>query len=301
MYSKISIFSLIHKNSSKALTEFRNDLVCQICRGHARPGKKQWYRCLDLHPICQDCKVKNEKCSCDGGHTISNEFCKMTEKLLSVVGMKYNCFNTKNGCQEVLAETALEDHESSCIYRVVQCLRNALLAPCTEKVTFREVIQHYEDHGKVKLTEGNLKMKHRNTCSEFYLDISGGNRFFPPLKFSLNNQTFLLFHKTEEKIVHLWVYMLGSPNEAKHFSYTLKLFGPNTTLTIDGKVAAIDESFDTLSAAGKCFAYSHKNFIAQVLNENRYEYSLEIRNLKEEAKDENYESGISDNDEDSKE
>ena len=36
------------------------------------------------------------------------------------------------------------------------------------------------------------------------------------------------------------------------------------------------------------------------LNESRkFEYSLEIRNLKEEAKDENYESGISDNDEDS--
>ena len=43
-------------------------------------------------------------------------------------------------------------------------------------------------------------------------------------------------------------------------------------------------------------------FVAQFLDEeNAYEYSLEIRNLKEEAKDENYESGISDNDEDSKE
>ena len=92
--------------------------------------------------------------------------------------------------------------------------------------------------------------------------------------------------------------MLGSPNEAKHFSYTLKLFGPKTTLTIDGKVAAIDESFDTLSAS-KCFAYPHKTFITQFLDEeNEFELSLEIRNLKEEVKDENYESGISDNDED---
>ena len=42
--------------------------------------------------------------------------------------------------------------------------------------------------------------------------------------------------------------------------------------------------------------------MAQFVDENRkFEYSLEIRNLKEEVKDENYESGISDDDEDSKE
>ena len=240
-----------HENSSKALTEFRNDLVCQICRGHARPGKKQWYRCLDLHPICQDCKVKNEKCSCEGGHTISNEFCKMTEKFLSVPGMKYNCINTKNGCQEVLAETALESHESECIYRVVECLKNAYFSSfkCAEKVTFRKVIQHYEGHGKIEKEE-DLEVKHRKKCHELFL--SGDNCYYPPTKFSLNNQTFLLLRKTEEKIVYFWVYMLGSANEAKHFSYTLKLFGPKSTLTTEQKVAAIDESFNTLSKAGKC-------------------------------------------------
>ena len=102
------------ENSSKAWTEFRSDLVCQLCQDHVRPRRKQWYRCWNLHPICQDCKGKNEICSCSA--KITNEFCKMTEKLLSVVGMKYNCVNTKNGCQEVLAETALESHESECIY-----------------------------------------------------------------------------------------------------------------------------------------------------------------------------------------
>lgn len=290
------------ENLSKGFTEFRNDLVCQICRGHARPGKKQWYRCWDLHPICQDCKMKNERCSCDAGHTITNEFCKMTEKFLSVPGMKYNCINTKNGCQEVLAETALEDHESGCIYRVVQCLRKVYFSSkCAEKVIFREVIQHYEGHEKVDLEELNLEIKNSRIVASRFVK-SDEDCYFPPIKFSLNNQTFLLLHKHQEKIIYFWVYMLGSPNEAKHFSYTLKLFGPKTTLTIDGKVAAIDESFDTLSEAGKCFAYPHKTFIAQVLDENRkIEYSLEIRNLKEEVKDENYESGISDNEEDSKE
>ena len=43
-------------------------------------------------------------------------------------------------------------------------------------------------------------------------------------------------------------------------------------------------------------------FVVQFSDEERkFEYSLRIRNLKEEVKDENYESGVSDNDEDSKE
>ena len=98
-----------HEDSNKTLTEIRSDLVCQICE---KPGRKQWYRCLSLHLICQDCKEKNTKCSC--GRFLSSEYCKVMEKLLGLatVGMKYNCVNLKNGCQEVLAETALEAHKS---------------------------------------------------------------------------------------------------------------------------------------------------------------------------------------------
>ena len=132
--------------------------------------------------------------------------------------------------------------------------------------------------------------------------LTGENCHNAPIKFNLNNQTFLLARKTDDRVLYFWVYVLGSPNEAKHYSHTLKLFGPKTTHTFEGQVAAIDESFETLSEAGKCFAMPHKIFMAQFLGEDRkFEYSLEIRNLKEEIKDENYESGISDNDEDSKE
>ena len=217
----------------------------------------------------------------------------MTEKLLSIDGMKYNCINTKNGCKEVRDENALEDHEPECIYRLVPCLYNLFTHGCDcEKVTFQEVIQHYEKEENQKLISSGLKVK-----------ISlGWYCYYHPVKFNFNNQTFLLLAKTEDKVVYWWVSILGSPTEAKHFSYTLKMFGPKTTNTFEGPVAAIDESFATLSKGGKCFATPRKIFIAQVLDENsKFEYSLEIRNLKEEVKDENYESGISDNDEDSKE
>ena len=128
-------------DSRETVTEIRNDLACQICEDPARPGKKQWYRCLNLHQICQDCKMKSEKCSC--GEPISKEYCKMTEKLLSVKRLKLNCCYLKNGCQEVLNESALEEHASKCIYRLVPCLTSALFPKkCDAKVTLKDVIHH---------------------------------------------------------------------------------------------------------------------------------------------------------------
>ena len=283
-------------DSSKTVTEIRSDLVCQMCK---RPGKKRWYRCMELHYVCEECKMKNKKCSCD--EPISNKYDKNTEKMLNALGMKYNCANTNNGCQEVLVESALEDHELECIYRVVPCVNIALLGKCKGNMTFREVIQHYEDHENVILTELDLKIKHSVSWAD-KRSLSAKNCYFHPYKLTLKNQTFLFAEKTEEKVVYKWIYIVGSPKDAKHFSFTLNIYGKNAELSFKGKVAAIDESFDTLSEAGKCFAYPFKIFVAQFLDEeNKFEFSLEIRNLKEEVQDENYESGISDNDEDSKE
>ena len=102
---------------NKTFTDMRNDLICQLCETIPGPRKTQWFRCMELHQICQDCQSKNEKCSC--GQPILKKHCKMTEKLLSTKRMRLNCKNTKNGCQEVLADVALEDHESECIFREI--------------------------------------------------------------------------------------------------------------------------------------------------------------------------------------
>ena len=236
-----------------------------------------------------------QKCSC--GEPISKEYCKMTEKWLnelSVKGLKFNCANKERGCKEVLTENALEEHEFECIYRLVLCPFHAMTAgACGAKVTFQDVIQHFE---KEHIEAGELKSSY--TWNE--KGMTGKNSYLPPQKISVNNRMFLLCGKTESSIIYRWVYLLGSPIEAKHFSYTLKFHGKDATnITFEGKVAAIDESFEELT--GKYFTMTHKNFKALFVDENgKWEYSLEIRNLKEEVKDDNYESGISDNDEDAK-
>ena len=290
----------------KTMTEIRNVLVCQVCKGHARPGEKRWYRCMNLHQICQECKAKEEKCLC--GQPISLDYCKIIEQLLSVEGLKFNYINTKNGCKEAFVENALGEHESECIYRLVPCPYDAMWEDgCGERIAFQKVIQHFEyEH----LNESNevlevlpcIDLSKIQTGNLNELGLSGNDCYDDPYKCTLNNQTFLLGGKTTDKIVYQWVYILGSPDEAKNFSYTFKLIGRKSENSFKGKVASIDEDFDTLFESGKCFAIPHKALIAQFVDEdNKYEYSLEIHNLKEEVKDEHCESGISDNEEDTKE
>ena len=275
---------------NKTVTGMRNALVCRVCENPARPGKRQWYRCLKLHQICQDCKEKTE-CIC--GQPISLESCMIIEQLLSVEGLKFNCINTKNGCEEAFVENALKDHESECIYREVPCLygKCSQHGQCRYKPSFYYVIQHYEElHNKVSFQDLSKLCTVKDCLS------------WDPFKCTFNNQTFVFCQKYYEKVEYKWVYILGSLNEAKHYSYTLKLIGKETETYFKGKVAAVDEPFETLLNAGKCLAIPSTVFAAQFLDEDEeFKYSLEIRNLKEEVKDENYESGISDNDEDSKE
>ena len=279
------------------LTEMQSNLVCQVCEDRARPEKKQWYRCLNLHQICQDCKGKWEKCTC--GQLISIEYCKMTEKLLSSRSLKFNCVNSKNGCNVTLTQNDLKDHESECFFRFVPCPHPFPVNCKTKEVIFRDVIEHYEkEHGE--LEEKNTSQ----TIGASFNDhgASGNDGYTAPQKFCVNNRMFILCGKHQSSNFYRWLYLHGSPNEAKHFSFTLKFDSPKATMTFEGKVAAFDENFHTLSKAGKCFAIPHGIFMDQFVDEDRkFKYILEIRNLKEEVKDENYESGISDDDEDSKE
>ena len=47
---------------NKAIAQIRNDVICQVCKGHTSPGKKQWHRCLRMHYICQDCVEGRSSC-----------------------------------------------------------------------------------------------------------------------------------------------------------------------------------------------------------------------------------------------
>jgi len=279
-------------NHSLEVAELRSKIVCQICETTARPGKTKWYRCSNMHQICQDCHGKR-KCSCE--EPISKIHCEWTEEFLEKVNrlkLKLNCKNAKNGCKEAFDENALEEHESECVYRLVPCMNSSL--GCKEKVIFQNVIQHFEKEHATLIPMDNNSKKEAPYISNVKIDLNGKHFILKCFFTSQNSSSHCTLYDCGSSVQ--WVYFIGSPDEAKHFSFTLKFFGPNSTNVYTGKVTSIDEfeSYETLLASGKVCTFDLQDF-KQFLNEDRkYEYSLEIRNLKEEAKDENVDSGASD-------
>ena len=64
-----------------------------------------------------------------------------------------------------------------------------------------------------------------------------------------------------------------------------------------GPVFAIDETRKSIKDSKKCLGIQFDAFKELFVDENYdYKISVTIRNMKEEAKDENVESGVSDND-----
>ena len=296
----------LHEDSTKAVEEIRNDLICQICEGPPRPGKSQWYRCFNHHLICQDCKAEREKCHCD--EPISKDHCKIIEKLLNVKGMKFNCVNTQNGCEQAFLESALEDHEEECIYKLLQCpvirVENGKIERHCEGHEFIQLLAflHYQTHDdliqcpnkfrRVETMIDTEELKPEEVDGFYLLQHSHG------IEIEYDEEIFICESFCFNGIVYFWVYFFGSPNKAKHYSIIMEFYGAKTTQIFKGQVVPIEEFFDDFVDAGKCFAIPRQVFMAQFVNEDRqFEYSLEVKNLKMELKDENCESGISDNDE----
>ena len=72
---------------------------------------------------------------------------------------------------------------------------------------------------------------------------------------------------------------LDRPKKPKSIPITLKLFGSATTC-IEGKVAAIDETFGDLCDAGKCYGVPYKLFESELDKNRGFTFSLMIQSVK---------------------
>ena len=112
--------------------------------------------------------------------------------------------------------------------------------------------------------------------------------------------TFIIGAKMEKCVFYHWIHFLGSSQEAKKFSYTFEYKNeektPHASNVYSNQMVSIDETSKSIIESGKCFGMPRKLFDKHVLEDRRFAYSVTIRNLKEEAKDDNVESGVSDND-----
>ena len=134
----------------------------------------------------------------------------------------------------------------------------------------------------------------------FGCKVSGS--YYSPKKITAENKIFFSVIQIKDGLLYHWVHFCGSPIEAKKYSYTLEYYNdtktPKVTCTFTDQVVSIDETADSIIENGNCFTIFRKAFENKfLLKDDKFKFSVKIRNLKEEVKDENVESGVSDVDE----
>ena len=130
-------------------------------------------------------------------------------------------------------------------------------------------------------------------------DGARNNKAFIPLKLIALQQTFFEVGFVRDGFLYLWVYVLASPDEAENYVFQITMNdGKGHEITYQETTSSLNEYCeDIIKSKEKAFIISVQKAEKMVKDggEN-FHYSIKLRCLKDEAKDDtDEESGISDN------
>ena len=118
-----------------------------------------------------------------------------------------------------------------------------------------------------------------------------------PKMFTAFGKTFFDVSIIRNKIIYKWIYVLALPDEAKKFQVdvSVKNCMGETVHDYHEQTRSMVESHDFVIENEKCFMLGIKKARGYAMKDtNQVDYTVKIRNLKDEAKDEDEESGIDD-------
>merc|ERR1711874_154561 len=96
------------------------------------------------------------------------------------------------------------------------------------------------------------------------------------------------------KAFHYMIYFYGSPDVAKKFLCTISITNEEgEKFTYTGKIHTLDEKKEDIMASESCLKIGNDVVKRSLDEEKKLHLEFTIRNLKEEAKDDDEESGVS--------
>ena len=275
---------------------FLPKLVCSYCK--AVPGfedsEKERYKCgMKGHNLCKECSkyFGNDECPVCGlgqGSKVSKLPCDITSTLLETLPF-VACKNYKNGCQEIF-EQKNEEHSGRCEHREIFCpwedCRKLMPFKCLidhiAEVTHKSFLEKVSFDGVVKLIRSNN---------------SGRNVFFvPALLTSTKNDYEKFIFCSARKIdgsLYCVVYYFGPSNEVQNYKYSVTLTGPKEEITYVGTPIELEKNILEIANNHESFGISETIYLRLLNKEYKLDFTLKVTNLKEEAKDENDDSGLS--------
>ena len=167
-----------------------------------------------------------------------------------------------------------------------------------EKVLFKDVIVHLKKCLKGPIYEETMSNEEVNKFSVFIdteLELENDDFWAPSKMTSTCGGVFFTSQYVKNETFYVWICLLGSSDEAKKFSVTYsmkKRLVENFIYT--GSVLTLDKNHEAIITSGSLLGIGIDAVQRSLDEGNKLEFEITIRNLKEEAKDENMESGFSD-------
>ena len=185
----------------------------------------------------------------------------------------------------------MKKHEEVCVYRPIYCPDLS----CSEKVTYVGLMDHFGEAHKyceIKTVMNNSKFKIKTKIGT---DVSA--RCFLPTLIKTFDQNFFVEVVIDDEFLFSWIYIHGDPDSAKNYGYEVKVSTLFAKMNISERVHSLTKHSNDVKKG--CLAFSMpKVRLEEFLDEDsNLVLEYQIRNLKEEAKEDNVESGISDDDE----
>jgi hypothetical protein len=225
----------------------RNTMQCPVCLTIPRivTDYGLFKQCVNGHLICFPClnSLRNQH----PGRIINCVICRgdysQVRPLIAeqiVADLPHRCENELHGCTTLAMDNELRDHEAVCQFRWVAC------PECKENAIWiiTEAIEHIEKHSPVKhfdkYYEGSWDVPFCENNGQWIHIEAYGRHFFPACR---------LWRDPEENEGDFWVNFLGSPREAKQFSFQYKVYYPGTdtanrdTCSYMGPVKILEEAW----------------------------------------------------------
>ena len=204
------------------------------------------------------------------------------------------CKYEKNGCQGILMKEDMIDHEEVCVYRPINCAD----LKCTQKFIGMDSSHGLMEH----LTEVHkgldvIEKKKFLITTKIGADLKSA--MLATTQISAFNFTFFEVGVITDQFMFRWIYILADANVAKNFFYDVTIKNQNTgeKLNYFGQVRSLSEHDEDITESFKAFFVPNVRVEEFMDADSKLVLEYQIRNMKDEAKDDNEESGISDDNE----
>lgn len=267
--------------------------------GFKEEQRNIFYYNENSHPLCEKCG-RYYLCKC--GSKVSNYPSPVVHQILK--GLPVFCPNYKRGSREVFEKAEnLEEHLIDCVFRLVNCP----LLGCKESIPgvaeacfpFKDITDHLKSTHSIDSPKHSVKLSLTEVSHSFFLltnGVSSGKLLAYWLrKFEFNETILYLVGKNVKGILYFWVYIHGSHFEAQNYGYTLSVEGKDgNKFTYSDKVKPLD--YEPAYIIGESSALMIGIKVAkQIRNgDQKWPMDVTIHALKEEAKDDDIESGVED-------